>query len=57
MFFESFIIWKEGEIRLSTVENSNFSKRFRGKISKQTIFDKEMKQCQIKNINLNDAIL
>lgn len=57
MFFESFIIWKEGKIRLSTAENSNFSKRLRGKISKQTIFDKEMRQFQIKNINLNEAIL
>lgn len=57
MVFESFIIWKEGKIRLSTIENSNFSKSLRGKISKQTIFVKEMRQFQIKNINLNEAIL
>lgn len=47
----------EGKIRLSIVENSHFSKRLRGKISKQTIFDKEMRQFQTKNINLNEATL
>ena len=48
---------KEKNKNLSTVEIVIFQKGLRGKKSKQTILDKEMRQFQIKNTNWNEVIL
>lgn len=48
---------KEKNKNLSTVEIVIFQKGLRGKKSKQTILDKEIRQFQIKNTNWNEVIL
>ena len=58
IIFQSFIIQKERKNKnLSTAEIVIFQKGLREKKSKQTILDKEMRQFQIKNTNLNEVIL